>query len=323
MLDHYLFTAHAATLRVDPTREQITLPPPAPGAAPEQPADDRRAWRWFEAERAVLLGVVTLAADERFDTHAWQLAWALVPFFTRQGHPHDHVTTQTVAVTAAGRSCGPLARASAHRGLGLAQARLAEYDDAYANLRRSLELYRGLDDGVGQARSHNSLAWTLERQGRHEAAIDHARQALSLYRDAGNRIGQATALNAIGWSESQLGDHEQALIHCQEALDLHRDLEAHDDEAGTLDSIGYAYHHLGRYPQARASFREAVDLFRGLGDRQNQAIALDHLADTHLAMADRDAARDAWRQAICILADMEDGDIGPIRAKLARLTGGC
>jgi hypothetical protein len=38
------------------------------------------------AEHQVLLAAVTLAAGSGFDSHAWQLPWAMVPFLQTRGH---------------------------------------------------------------------------------------------------------------------------------------------------------------------------------------------------------------------------------------------
>jgi hypothetical protein len=51
---------------------------------PESLADQKQALAWFESEHAVLLTALRLATG--FDTHVWQLAWALAPYFGYQGH---------------------------------------------------------------------------------------------------------------------------------------------------------------------------------------------------------------------------------------------
>ena len=70
----------------NPAHEPLALAPPRPGAAAEQPADHRQALAWFEAEHQVLLAAVTLAAESGFDTHAWQLPWAMASFLQARGH---------------------------------------------------------------------------------------------------------------------------------------------------------------------------------------------------------------------------------------------
>jgi hypothetical protein len=73
VLDYYLHTANAATRLLEPSREPITLAPPRTGVKPDGLATRQEARAWFEAERQVLRGAVSLAAETGFDARAWQL----------------------------------------------------------------------------------------------------------------------------------------------------------------------------------------------------------------------------------------------------------
>jgi hypothetical protein len=72
VLDHYVHTAAAADQLLNPQRDLINPKPPEPGTTPEGFADYGQAMAWFEAEHAVLLAAVALAARQGFDTHAWR-----------------------------------------------------------------------------------------------------------------------------------------------------------------------------------------------------------------------------------------------------------
>ena len=63
--------------------------PPRPGTAPEQFTGHEQALAWFEAEYHVLLAAVNVAADWGFDSHAWQLSWAMTPFLHARGHRQE------------------------------------------------------------------------------------------------------------------------------------------------------------------------------------------------------------------------------------------
>src|ERR1035437_6254618 len=80
MLDHYLHTAHSAALQLHPTRRPVTLSAPQPGAEPEHIGDTAQALAWFGAERRVLMAAAGRALEAGFDTHVWQIAWALSRF---------------------------------------------------------------------------------------------------------------------------------------------------------------------------------------------------------------------------------------------------
>ena len=73
----------------------------SPGVVPENLADQKQALAWFESEHAVLLAA--LRHSTGFDTHIWQLAWALVSYFGYQGHWRDRRDSQAIALDAGRR----------------------------------------------------------------------------------------------------------------------------------------------------------------------------------------------------------------------------
>ena len=319
LLDHYLHTAYAAAMLLYPGRDRIELDPVRPGTAPEQLADDQRAWDWLDAERPALLAAIDHAAQHGYDQHAHLLPWTLVTFLDRRGHWHDYVATQSIALAAAERLGDRPGQARVHRTLGRAHMRLGSYPEVHRHLRGALRLSQQLGDQVGEAYNHRIIAWAHEQQGRHREALSHVRQALELFRAADHRLGQAQTLNAVGWYHSLLGEHEAALVHCREALELHHEAGDEIDEAGVWDSLGHAHHHLGEHGEAVTCFGNALELFRKTGERYEQANTLTRLGETHRAAGDRAAARDAWLEALTILQGLEHPDVAQVEAKLSTL----
>ena len=114
ILDHYLHTAYRADELLNQHRDRLfTLADVSPGVTPESPADQKQALAWFESEHAVLLEALRHATG--FDTHIWQLAWALAPFFEYQGHWRDWRESQSIALDASRRLSDKLAQALSHR----------------------------------------------------------------------------------------------------------------------------------------------------------------------------------------------------------------
>jgi tetratricopeptide (TPR) repeat protein len=319
VLDHYLHTAYTAALLLYPGREPITLAPPAPGATLEQLGDHQQALDWFTVERPVLLAAVDQAAATGFDTHTWQLTWALEIFLDWRGHWHDWAAVGRVAVAAAERLADPTAQAHAHHSLALAYTRLGRLEDAYTHLSRALDLATRAGDQTGQVRTHINLGYLWGRWGNYPRALDHARQALTLRQATGHLHGQAQGLNNVGWCHARLGDHHQALTACQQALTLFQDLGDRAGQAHAWDSIGYAHHHLGNHTDALTSYHHALTLHRDVGDRYNEATTLTNLGDTHHTTGNHHAAHDAWHQALTILDDLNHPDADQLRTKLTTL----
>src|SRR5439155_2774154 len=180
---------------LNPRRDPITLPAPAPGVHPEQLADIDAALAWFTAEHAVLLASVRQAAATGFDTHTWALAWTLVNFLERRGHWRDWVEVQHAALLAAQRLGEPRREGAAHHLLANAYLRLDRYAEAREHLQCGLRLFEGVGDGNGQADIHHSLARMSERTGDYPAALRHTERSYALYRATGNLRRPTASLN--------------------------------------------------------------------------------------------------------------------------------
>jgi tetratricopeptide (TPR) repeat protein len=318
LLDHYLYTAYTADLLLYPQRDRLILEAPQPYVAHLPLSDREQALAWFTAEHRVLVAAVDQAAGCNFDTHVWQLAWALTTFFDRCGHWHDQLAVQRAGLGATLQLADATAQAHARRSLARACTRLGNFDDAHAQLGRALDLFAELDDHVGQAHTRLALGWTLERQGRIREALSQAQQALVLYQVAGHWHGQARAFNNMGWHHALLGEYQQALAECQNALALHQRLGDRHGEAETWDSLGYAYDHLGDHAEAITCFRKALELFRDIGAQYYEADTIARLGDAYHAVGNLDLARDAWQHALEILDQVNHPEGREIRDKLGR-----
>ncbi len=319
VLDHYLYTANSAALALHPTRRPITLPPLRPGAEPEQIDDAGEALAWFEAEYWVLMATAGQALDEGFDTHVWQIAWALSRFLDMRSRWHDWVIIEQLALDATQRLGDQAALASVHERFGFASARLGGFEDAYAHLERALSIHTERGDHAGQGYARNAMANMLNWQGRYAEALDQAEQALTSYTAIDDRSGRALALNSVGWFHAVLGDHQQAVSYCTQALDLYQDLGNQEATASTLDSLGYAHQQAGRHADAMACYQRAIQTHREIGSRLGLAETLGHLGENCLAAGNPAQARTAWVEALTILDDLGHLDGDRVRGLLREL----
>jgi DNA-binding SARP family transcriptional activator/tetratricopeptide (TPR) repeat protein len=316
VLDHYLHTARAAALLLDPGLDPVTMTPPVPRVTLAEPATARDALSWFTTERAALLDAIHLAAETGLGTCAWQLAWTLTTFFLRRGYWQDQTAAQSAALDAARRTGDLAGQAHALRGLALGYARSGRFREAHPHFRHALQLFEKIGDHTSQAHVHSGLTWLSERQDRPVDALSHALRTLDLFLAAGNLPGQVMAHNDIGWSHALLGNYQQALAYCQRALVMYQELGDRNGKAATWDSLGYIHRQLANYQQAITCYQNAIDLYRDLADRYNEADTLANLGDTHLSAGHPDAARRAWRHALDILSQLGHPDADRLRAKL-------
>jgi DNA-binding SARP family transcriptional activator len=320
LLDHYVHTAHAAALMIDPRRDSIVIPLEPPAAEPEPIADQARAWTWFSAERQAVLAAMAQAASDDFPAHAWQLAWSLFHFLLRQGYWHDLRSSQELALAVATRIGNRAAQGFSHRRLFPPLIQLGQDGEAARHLRAALDIYTELGDQVNRAHTYTDLNRRCGLLGRYEEALGYARIAVELFDAAGHTTGQAVAANLAGWDLAMLGHHEEALDYGGRALAL---AERGDDRhtlAGTWDTIGYVHQQRGAHEEAISCYERALSLFREVGDRFAESVTLTHLGETHESGGSPDAARDALRQALAILDELNHPDAEHVRATLANST---
>jgi DNA-binding SARP family transcriptional activator len=315
LLDYWVHTAYAADRLLDPHRRPIALAPSQPGVAVEALAHHDQALAWSASEHPQLLAAVETALAAGFDTHTWQLAWAMTTFLERRGHWHDLATVHSAALRAGERLGDARVRAHAHR--RIAHFRIwFDRDDAEAHLRQALGLYRALGDEYGLAWVHLNLAVVCERRGQHRTALEHAEQARGMFENAGALAGQADASNAVGWYNAHLGHHQDALAHCREALRLYREVGDEKGESHAWDSLGYITNLRGCPQEAIECYRRALALRRKLGYRYFEARALESLGDIQREAGEWESARDAWQEALAILEAFGHPDASQVRAKL-------
>jgi DNA-binding SARP family transcriptional activator/tetratricopeptide (TPR) repeat protein len=317
MLDHYLRSAHAGSLRLRPF-EPVVLGDAKPGITIENLVDQHQTLAWFAAEHHVILGLVQQAADTGFPAYASQIASTVSDYLYRQGYWHDWLSLLQTGLDAVTRTGSIVEQARTYRALTRAYARLDRIGAATAHGRLALELSEQLGDPYGLAFAHRVLGVVMEVRGDQRAALGHDLQALELFRSVGNRECVARTLNSVGWSYAQIGDFDPALTICEEAFTLLTGLDDRQGLAATCDSLGYIHHHLGDYQRAVAYFQRAIELFRDL-DRYKEAECLTHLGDLYKAVGEVASAGAAWRQALDIYLGFDHRDVRLLRIKLRGL----
>ncbi|GIJ46112.1 SARP family transcriptional regulator [Virgisporangium aliadipatigenens] len=320
LLDHYLHTAHAAAVAVDPQRDPIPLPAARPGTAPQEFTGSAAALAWFTSEQQTLLNAV-IRPEPGSEAHTWRLAWCLVNILDRRGLWVEQAAAHTAALACAERLADPAGQAHTLRGLARAYVQLGRYDEAERHFRVGLERCRDAGDRVLAAHLHRNLAELEERRDRYATAVRHAARAITLFRAAGHRIGLANSLNQLGWYLTLLGEHRQALSTLERAMVLLTAIDHRYGQAAALDSIGYAHFRLGDLERAVECLERSLALFRAEGDRYYATVTMVHLGDAHDARGDADAARAAWQAALEILVEMRHPDAESVRKRL--LPGVC
>ncbi|TDC44138.1 BTAD domain-containing putative transcriptional regulator [Micromonospora sp. KC213] len=319
LIDHYLHSARRADTLVEPNRAPIRFEPCADDVPVDQPADRRQALAWFTAERPAVLAAIDRAAAEGLAAHAWQLAWTIKPWLSRQWHRHDQVRAQRTAVTMATKAADTAAQAVAHRYLADGYDRLGRHGDAETHYQHALDRYRAVDDRIGQAHVQLDVARMLDRQKRHRDAVRHLELALDLFRAERDDVGEARTLAALGWEHAQLGEYDAALTHCRAGLALLRASADRHGEAAGWDSMGYIHHQRGEYHLAIGCYERSIEMSQECGDRMGKARTLVSLGESRLAAGEATGCGRAWRRALALLHGLDAAAAGELAERLRQL----
>lgn len=142
------------------------------------------------------------------------------------------------------------------------QQATGDYPAASASHARALELYRDLDDRLGEAEAVNELGIVQRLTGDYPAAaVSHA-CALELYGDLGNRFGEANALNNMG--ELSLASASPAEAHARHkrAHAIATDIASPLEEARAQEGIGRCHLQDGRAPARLAPAKFAAPIIQ-------------------------------------------------------------
>lgn len=301
VLDYYLHTARVADHHIGRRMPAVHLAPPA--HAPEL-ATRSEAISWMEAERGNLHAAAQYAAACARPGHAAAIPAAMHEFLRGQGHWHQALTLDHLALDAARRAEGPLTEALALTHLAEIQYLTDDYQAAAASLGQALDLYRSLGHRTGEANALTLQGTVQHAAGAPDAACASLSQALSLYRELGDQLGEANALTQLGSARQAAGNPAEAAGSLSAALGIYRHLGDQLGQANVLTDTATVQRRGGDDPGAAASLAEALELYRALGDRPGQARALNGLGELELASADATLARSRHEQALAIATDI-------------------
>jgi DNA-binding SARP family transcriptional activator/tetratricopeptide (TPR) repeat protein len=310
LLDHYLHTSHAAARLLDPNREPVILDACTPGAITAPPATDRGAMEWFDAEHAVLVGMV-------HRTGSWKLAWTMSTFLRRKGHGRDWIDTQQAALAQAQR-CGDVpGQANAAFQLAMAQFRYGRREAADRAMEQAVDHFTALNDHYGLASTYHLRCLGSERDEDYATAFSYARKGLEYYRLAGHPAGQGRALGAMGWFQAKQGNLRTGLHYCWAAMALSQESNDFSGAANVWDSIGHINLQLGELDKALDGYQRSTAVYRDLGDRYNLVHTMIGLGDTRRARGESRLAASVWSEALAIATELDHPGARQLRARLA------
>jgi predicted ATPase/DNA-binding SARP family transcriptional activator len=277
---------HAAFFRDLAERAEVEL------AGPHQAAWLGR----LDAEAENLLAAMRWAAG-RNSSSLLRVASPLARFWLLRGRLSEGRQWLEAALTTAdGQSDADLAKTLS--AAATIAVETGEFDHAAEMARRSLEIYRRLDDERGQTRAFSALGNARLRQARYDEARAAHEQTLTLFQKMHDPRGIAQALNNLGAIARLQGDVDNARQFYEESLRLKREEGSRSRIALALNNLGEAELDAGHIQRAESLLNESLEIFDELGARSFVLGVLANIGRAACMSGDPARAEDSYRRSL-------------------------
>ncbi|WP_370416275.1 BTAD domain-containing putative transcriptional regulator [Streptomyces fradiae] len=224
LLDHYMYTAMAATKTAEPDDLPCCT---LPGDAHRPPATPHFAGRdaallWYAAERDNLAAAVAAARAAGHHDRAWRLALLQWPYMLWNSHD-GWVPLLEAAVDSTAREHDPDAESRARALLGWLLTQEERLPEALVHLRLAPGLAARAGEPSSEATALVNLAVALDASGVTEESLAHTARAIALVRDGDDVITELLALEHRAQQLLAAGDPAGALACARRGLTLDGD----------------------------------------------------------------------------------------------------
>jgi len=204
---------------------------------------------------------------------ALKMAGALVRFWLMHGHLTEG--RQWFAERIDGSPAGAAVRAKALRGQGILAWRQADYVEATASTKASLDIWRELGDKAGIADALHGLGSISREQGDTSSALEYFEEGLALASETDDRRAIARGLNNLGTVAADRGAYSTARSLFLESLAVKQAIGDRSQIALTTANLAEVLLEQADYKGARTRYEESLMIFRELGDQVRIAFCIE------------------------------------------------
>ncbi|RKT54235.1 AfsR/SARP family transcriptional regulator [Saccharothrix australiensis] len=300
LFDYYLHSAHAWSEHLVNNLYRV-----APDAGPHpahirRPPDVVAASKFLDAERANLVAVAQLAAENGWYRHAWQLACSLQPMLKLRNYGgHAHALFER-GVDAARTAGDPDGESLCLQGLSAVCREQGSRAEAKEHLEHALKLSRDLGDQDAVIAQLVDLATLLLGEDRPTDARNVLRDAAALATGGHGAFLRGVIANNTGAILRDLGEFDEALEHLHAALAMTEPSELARSGLMTRWSVGTIHHLRGEPERALAEFTAILESSGHSGFEHGRALALLGLSAVRRSLGDIAESLDRGRAALTL-----------------------
>ncbi len=308
LLDYFLYIAHQCCRErvVGPFRFEPELRN-MPAHVPDLSTPAGRVRVLQDTHRA-LLRAAWFAAENNWNSHAWQLPCAMVPFLGSMNYGAETFELFTGALAAA-RSIGD------HQGEVASLMALAVVSRDRGDNSESQDLFR---QALAVSEAYGNLAWQAQlltdlgvsqlSDGQIGPAGESFARAYDLARETGDERLTSSSANNLGVICRERGQFDEAVEYFERGG--HRGGRSTDrDRAFQLINVGLVRHLQGRHHDALGALDEALAICERTVAENRMAAVLVCQAAAHRSLGNLDRALDHGRRALRLARRFTFGEI--------------
>ncbi|KJS04620.1 MAG: hypothetical protein VR77_10925 [Flavobacteriales bacterium BRH_c54] len=161
---------------------------------------------------------------------------------------------------------------------------LSEYDNAFKNYSKALEINIKIDNKQQQAAILGNMGVIMDTQGRYAEALTYYFQSLKIEEEINNEKGQAVTLGNIGIIYYNQKEYEKALDYYEKSLALKEKINETNSISTILGNIGIVYHDQNNFDKALEYYQKGLAVDRKYNNKYGIS---RHLGNIGLAYEDK------------------------------------
>ncbi|WP_344665003.1 AfsR/SARP family transcriptional regulator [Catenulispora yoronensis] len=282
----------------------------------------------FEDEYRNIAAAARNAAAGGFDSHAWQLVCAMLPFFGRLNQWSEAEDLYSMALVSVRRLGLDYGESACLMGLAAVRRARGAVSEAHELISHAIEISRARGDLLAEACQLTNLGGIFLDENSFNESRECFLAALDLAVRLGDSDLQATLNNSLGVTCRELGRLAEALDHFSRSFEPGIASGELRTRVYALCNIGEVLNLQGRTSDARRRYEEALELSGVNRSPRSRALALAGLCAVHRASNDFSRALEAGREAVDLARSVDwfqiEGDalnaIGDTHISLGDLT---
>lgn len=188
--------------------------------------------------------------------------------------------------------------ARVHLFTGYISGSIGETEKGVAEIAKALDLYRSVNDKIGETLALTTLELDRISKGDPTRAVGVYLKVLETFRSTGDRRGEAQTLNGLGVSYQRVGDYAIAIDTYQQALKIYQDIGSVEGASVSTFQIASAYDQSGNPDLARAYYERGLQLTQVAGNARDEINALNGLASFYAAQGLYKEAEERYQQVL-------------------------